>query len=43
MIPLPSLAAALQVSATGWAALAGMAFLAVFGTRISNRIAQEKP
>ncbi|MFF2100889.1 hypothetical protein [Streptomyces sp. NPDC058202] len=41
MIPLPSLAAAVQVSATGWVVLAAYALLAVFGTRISNRIAQE--
>lgn len=28
---------------TGWVVLAAYGFLACFGTRISNRIAQEKP
>lgn len=41
MIPIPSLLAACQISATGWTVLAGMAFLAAFGSRISDRIAQE--
>lgn len=36
MIPLPSLLAACQISVTGWTALAAMAFLTVFGNRISN-------
>ncbi|EFE65849.1 predicted protein [Streptomyces viridosporus ATCC 14672] len=36
MIPLPSLLAACQISVTGWIALAGIGFLAVFGNRISN-------
>ncbi|MFG3585046.1 hypothetical protein [Streptomyces sp. NPDC047990] len=36
MIPIPSLLAACQISATGYVALAGLAFLAVFGTRISD-------
>lgn len=41
MIPLPSVLAAIQTSVTGGFALAGLVFLACFGTRISNRIAQE--
>ncbi|MGW0626490.1 hypothetical protein [Streptomyces sp. NPDC002758] len=36
MIPIPSLLAACQISVTGWLALAGLAFLAAFGNRISN-------
>lgn len=43
MIPLPSVLAAIQTSVTGGVALAGLVFLACFGTRISSRIAQEKP
>jgi hypothetical protein len=35
VIPVPSLLAACQISITGWTALAGLAFLAVFGERIS--------
>jgi hypothetical protein len=30
--------AAYQITVTGWAALAGLAFLAAFGNRISNHI-----
>lgn len=36
MIPIPSVIAAYTVSATGYFVLAGMAFLAAFGNRISN-------
>ncbi|MEU1443043.1 hypothetical protein [Streptomyces mirabilis] len=42
MIPIPSLLAACQVSATGWTVLAAFAFLAVFGNRISNRNASKE-
>jgi hypothetical protein len=41
VIPIPSVLAAAQVSVTGWTVLAAMAFLAVFGTRISDRNARE--
>ena len=36
MTRLPSVLAACQISVTGWAVLAAIGFLAVFGTRISN-------
>lgn len=36
MTPLPSVLAAYTITAAGLVALAGLAFLAVFGTRISN-------
>jgi hypothetical protein len=36
--PLPSVLAAYTVSVAGWTALAGLAFLAAFGQRISNHI-----
>lgn len=42
MIPIPSILAAAHISVTGWTVLAAMAFLAVFGTRISNRIASKE-
>ena len=41
MIPVPSLLAAVQVSVTGWAALAGIAFLAVFGERLNRSAPHE--
>ena len=41
MIPIPSALAAEQVSVTGWTVLAAMAFLAVFGNRISDRTARK--
>lgn len=40
MIPIPSVLAAAQVSVTGWTILAGLAFLAVFGNRISDQISR---
>lgn len=36
MTRLPSVLAACQISVTGWTVLAAIAFLAVFGNRISH-------
>jgi hypothetical protein len=36
--PLPSVLAAYTITAAGWGALAGLAFLAAFGEHISARI-----
>jgi hypothetical protein len=40
VIPIPSILAAAHISVTGWAVLAAMAVLAVFGTRISDEISR---
>lgn len=40
MIPIPSVLAAAHTSVTGWTVLAAMAFLAVFGNRISDHNAR---